>query len=108
VAQPWATADSQKWKFTGSQLLLKLISSMLIQRNQQVDVRKPTVAGRRGICLELLCLQQVYVQLPQVAVQHPFWGDVSPFSRCEAAFSNPTRNLIRLEPSNLTQTPSET
>jgi hypothetical protein len=24
------------------------------------------------------------------AVQHPFWGDVSFFSRCEAAFSNLT------------------
>ena len=59
---------------------------MVSQRNQQVDVRKPTVDSRRGISLELLCFQQVYVQLPQVAVQHPFWGDVSFVSRCEAAF----------------------
>ena len=59
---------------------------MVRQRNQQVDVRKPKVDSRRGISLELLCFQLVYVQQPQVAVQHPFWGDVSFFSRCEAAF----------------------
>jgi hypothetical protein len=59
---------------------------MVSQRNQQVDVRKATVDSRSWISLELLCFQQVYVQQPQVAVQHPFWGDVSSFSRCEAAF----------------------
>ena len=32
------------------------------------------------------------------AVQHPFWGDVSFFSRCEAAFSNLTWTPICLEP----------
>ena len=37
--------------------------------------------------LYLVCFQQVYAQLPAVYLQHPFWGDVSPFSRCEAAFS---------------------
>jgi hypothetical protein len=36
--------------------------------------------------LYLVCFQQVYAQLPAVYLQHPFWGDVSPFSRCEAAF----------------------
>jgi len=68
------------------------------QRNQQVDVRRPIVDSRRGISLELLCFQQVYLQQPQVAVQHPFWGDVSSFSRCEAAFlktkPNPTRPVV--------------
>jgi hypothetical protein len=36
--------------------------------------------------LYLVCFQQVYAQLPAVYLQHPFWGDVSSFSRCEAAF----------------------
>ena len=56
--------------------------------------------------LYLVCFQQVYAQLPAVYLQHPFWGDVSSFSRCEAAFhpsaaakqrfSKPKPNLIRL------------
>ena len=31
------------------------------------------------------CFQQVPAQQPKVALQHPFWGDVSLFSRREAA-----------------------
>jgi|SRR6266851_3126332 len=85
AAPPWETADSQSWKSTGiTSLLPKPISPMVSQRNQQIDVRKPSVDSRRGISLELLCFQQVYVQLPQVAVQHPFWADVSPCTPCAA------------------------
>jgi hypothetical protein len=62
---------------------------MASQRNQQVHARKPTADQQQlaqKMSLELLCFQQVYVQQPQVAVQHPFWGDMSSFSYCEAAF----------------------
>jgi len=55
--------------------------------------------------LYLVCFQQVYAQLPAVYLQHPFWGDVSFFSRCEAAFSNPIYNQICLEPQHKSQAP---
>jgi hypothetical protein len=41
-------------------------------------------------------------------VQHPFWGDVSSFSRCEAAFRTKLETRSVWNPSNLTQPPSET
>ena len=52
-----------------------------INRFTRVDL-----AGALRPLFYSVCLQQVYAQLPAVYLQHPFWGDVLSFSRCEAAF----------------------
>jgi len=73
-----------------------------IPQNQEVNVESfpalysavpaPESAANRRSAL----LSESSPAVLSSALQHPFWGDVSSFSRCEAAFLKPKPNLTRL------------
>lgn len=49
--------------------------------------------------------QRVLTQQPKVALQHPFWGDVSPYSPCAWSSSVGSQNMPDRRPQNAARPP---